>query len=211
MRNLFEKLKSLSRVQLIAFFLIAFGAALMIPKAMGMFNFYKEVQFAVENDFASGNLSPDLLRPWMTIRYISSAYAVPQQYLFDTAKIQPRRETSLISLERLNRQMKLGQVNDQPALMTIIRGAIIAYRANPVATGLIEQHVEDWMTVQYIANSTGIPAETLLRSVDIPTKGNTYKPLGYLSEEVNYPGGTKALVAAIQAIVDAQGVKPVIP
>jgi hypothetical protein len=211
MSTLIEKIKSLSRVQWIAIALIVFGVGIMSFKSFGISDNYKEVKFAVEHNFAAGNPSTDLLRPWMTIRYIAAAYDVPQQYIFDAAHIQPKRETSLIALERLNRQMKLGQVNGEPVLMKTIGEAITAYRANPVATGLIERHVEDWMPVQYIANSTGIPAETILQSVGIPVAGNMYKPLGFLSDQVNYPGGKKALIAAIQKIVDAQGKKPVIP
>src|SRR5215510_7854049 len=99
MSTLIEKIKSLSRVQWIAIVLILFGVGIMIPKAIGMFEFPKEVKFAIEHNFAAGNPSTDLLRPWMTIRYISAAYAVPQQYLFDATHIQPRRETSLIGLD----------------------------------------------------------------------------------------------------------------
>ena len=198
-------------IQWLAIALILVGVAIIIPKAKGMFDFYKEVRYATENNFAAGNLSPNLLRPWMSIRYISVAYAVPQKYLFDAAKIQPKKETSMIGLNRLNGQMGLGKVDGQPALMKTIREAILAYRANPVVTGLIERQVEDWMTVQYIANSSGIPAETIFQEIGIPANGNAYKPLGFLSDEVDYMGGPKALVAAIQKIVDAQGTKPVTP
>jgi len=33
--------------------------------------------------------------------------------------------------------------------------------------------------------------------------------LEYLKDKLNYPGGEKALLSAIQKIVDEQGVKPV--
>jgi hypothetical protein len=211
MKLIIEKLKSISTVQWLALALILIGLAIMVPKAKGMLDFYKEVQYAKENNFAAGNLSPDLLRPWMSIRYIAVAYAVPQQYLFEAANIQPKKETSMIGLNRLNQQLGLGQVNARPALLGTIRAAIEAYRANPVVTGLLERHVDEWMTVQYIANSTGIPAETLFTAIGIPASGNAYKPLGFLSDEFNYTGGPKALAAAIQKIVDAQGVKPVAP
>jgi hypothetical protein len=211
MKNLIEKLKSVSKVQWLALALIVTGLAIMIPKAKGMFDFYKEVRYAQENNFAAGNPSPDLLRPWMSIRYISVAYAVPQKYLFDAADIKPKKETSMVAVNRLNRQMGLGQVDSTPALMKTLREAILAYRANPVVTGLLEQHVEDWMTVQYVANSIGIPAETIFAEIGIPADGNAYKPLGFLSDEVHYAGGPKALVAAVQKIVEAQGAKPVKP
>jgi len=211
MSNFFERLKSISKVQILAIVLIILGVVIMAFKVQGMSDFYKEVNYAVEHDFAAGNPSPELLRPWMTIRYISVAYAVPQEYLFDATRIQPKKENSMLALERLNQQMGLGQVGGQPALMKTVQGAILAYRANPVATGLIEQNVEGWMTVAYIANSIGVPAETILQEVGISPEGNAYKPLGFLSDEVNYPGGEDALVEAIQKIVAEQGVPLVIP
>jgi hypothetical protein len=207
-----KKLTSkLTPIQWLAVALILIGVAIMIPKGKGMLDFSKEARYAAENHFADGNLSPDLLRPWMSIQYIAAAYAVPQQYLFDAAGIHPHKETSMIGINRLNQQMGLGKVDDQPALMKTISAAILAYRANPVATGLLERLVEDWMTVQYIANSTGIPAETLFSAINLPAEGNANKPLGFLSQEMKYPGGPKALAAALQKIVDAQGVKPVQP
>jgi hypothetical protein len=211
MTHLVEKIKSISKVQIFAIVLIMVGLAIMVPKAKGMFDFYKEVQYAKEHNFAAGNLSPDLLRPWMSIRYIAVAYAIPQKYLFDAAHIQPKKETSMIGLNRLNQQMRLGQVDGQLALLKTMRNAIVEYRAHPVVMGLLEKQVEDWMTVQYIANSSGIPAESIFQQINIPADGNAYKPLGFLSDEVNYSGGPKALIAAIQKIVDAQGVKPVTP
>jgi hypothetical protein len=211
MKNLIEKLKSISKIQVVAVVLIVVGLAIMIPKARGMFDFYKEARYATENNFSAGNLSPDLLRPWMSIRYISVAYAVPQKYLFESLKIQPGKETSMIALNRLNSQMGLGKVDGQPVLMKTIRESIVEYRTHPVVTGLIEQHVEDWMSVQYIANSSGIPALVIFQEVGIPYEGNAFKPLGFLSDQVNYAGGPRALCAAIQKIVDAQGVKPIQP
>ena len=206
-----EKLKSIPLVQIIALILIVVGVIIMIPRARGMLNFYSEVRYANDNNFRAGNLSPDLVQPWMSIRYISVAYAVPQKYLFDFAHIQPRRETSMIALSRLNQQLMLGQMNGQPVLMKTIMNGILAYRANPVVTGLIEGHVEDWMNVAYIANSTGIPEATIFSAAGIPPAGNSYKPLGFLSDEFHYSGGRRALVAAIQKVVDAQAVKPVTP
>ncbi len=201
MKKVFAKLTA---VQWLAVALILIGIAIMIPKARGLFEFSKEARYAAEHDFAAGNLSPDLIRPWMSIRYIAAAYAVPQQYLFEAAKIQPRKETSMVSLSRLNQQLNQGQVNGEPALAQTIRAAILAYRAHPVATGLLEQHVEDWMTMQYIANSTGLPVETLFEAVNLPVEGNANLPLDFLNRETHYPGGTRALIAALQAISGLQ-------
>jgi hypothetical protein len=208
MKKLISKL---SPVQWLAVALIVVGVAIMIPKVMGMLDFYKEARYAEEHHFADGNLSPDLLRPWMSLRYIAVAYAVPQHYLYDAAGIQPRPETSMLAINRLNKQMKLGQVDGEPALMKTIREAIVAYRANPVVTGLLEQKAEDWMTVQYISNSTGVPVETIFAGIGLPAEGNASKPLGFLSNTTQYSGGTKALVAAVQKVLDTQDVKPVTP
>ena len=211
MTNFTEKIRSVPVTTIIALVLIIVGLIIMVPRAMGMWSFYSEVRYATENNFQAGNISPDLLRPWMSLRYISVAFAVPQKFLFDFTKIQPRKETSMIAINRLNRQLNLGQVDGQPKLMKTIKTAILAYRANPVVTGLIEGHVEEWMNVAYIANSTGIPAATILNQAGIPTDGNSYKPLGFLSNEFHYSGGTRALVAAIQKIVDSQAATPVAP
>jgi hypothetical protein len=208
MKKLISKL---TPIQWLAMALILVGVTIMVPKAKGMFDFYKEVQYAADHNFASGNVSPELLRPWMSIRYIAVAYAVPQQYLFDAAGIKPKKETSMIALNRLNQQMGHGKGNGQPVLMKTIQDAIVAYRANPIVTGLLEKHVEEWMTVQYIANSTGVPAETILQAINLPLDGNAHKPLGFLSDEVDYPGGPKMLIAAVQKIVDTQGLNPEMP
>jgi len=204
-------LSILTPVQWLAVALIIIGIGIMIPKAMGMFEFYKEANYAAEHDFAAGNLSPDLIRPWMSLRYIAAAYAVPQQYIYNASGITPRRETSMIALDRLNQQMRLGQVDGQPALLITVKEAILAYRANPVVTGLLERQVEEWMTLLYIANSTGIPVETMCSALNIVVDGNTNKPIGFLSSQLNYPGGQKALVQAIQSIVSAHTVSPVKP
>jgi hypothetical protein len=208
MADFIAKIKSISKIQILALALIIVGLGIMIPRGLGMLDFYKEVQYAREHNFKAGNLSPDLLRPWMTIRYISVAYAVPQKYLFDAASIQPKKENSMIALNRLNSHMRLGTVNGRPTLMNTIRDAIIKYRAEPVITGLIERQVMDWMSVQYIANSTGIPAQSIFRDLGISMEGNAYLPLGVLSNEVNYSGGPKSLVAALQKIVDSQTTQP---
>jgi len=208
LKKLYSKL---TPIQWLAIILMIIGVAIMIPKARGMLDFYKEGRYAAEHNFTAGNLSPDLIRPWMSISYIAAAYAVPQQYLLDAAGITPRKETSMIGIDRLNKRMNLGQVNNQPALLKTIREAILAYRANPVVTGLLERHVEHWMTILYISNSTGIPTETIFSAINIPAEGNANKPLGFLSDEMKYSGGEKALINAVQKVVDAQGVKPVQP
>jgi len=202
MKRFSEKLPRISRLQLFALGLVVLGIAIMIPRAWDMLDFYKKVRYAQQHNFQAGNPSPDLLQPWMSTRYIAATYAVPQGYLFEAMNIQPKRETSLMSIERLNRELGLGTLNGQPVLLGSVRATIVAYRANPVATGLLERKVENWMTVQYIANSTGIPAQDIFEAIGLPMEGNAHKPLGLLSREVDYPGGSQALTNAIQKVVE---------
>jgi len=198
-----QKLRSLSKIQLLAILIIGVGIMLMAVRVSGMLSFFREVGYAQRNNFLAGNPSPDLLRPWMSLRYVAQAYAVPQKYLYDAAGIEPRPETSMVAIHRLNQHMRLGVENGQPKLLAIVRQAIRDYNANPVATGLLEQHVEGWMTVQYIANSTGVPAERYLEALDIPASGNhRYLTLDLLADELGYAGGPRKLSQDLQAAVE---------
>lgn len=208
MSSFFDKIRSISRIKILAVVLILAGAGIMVSKGLGMFSFYQEVRYAEINNFKAGNLSTDLLRPWMTVRYISVAYAVPQKYIFDGLLLQPKKENSMISLKRLNTQMNLGLDNNRPVIVKLMADVINKYREHPVTTGLIEKNVTDWMSIQYIANSTGIPANLFFTELGIPQDGNAYLPLGYLSDTVNYSGGPVSFVAAVQKIVDSQLKKP---
>lgn len=200
--QMFKRFKSLSKIQNLAILLILVGALIMVVRAKGVLEVSREVQYARNNNFAAGNLSPDLLRPWMSLRYVAIAYAVPQKYLYDVIGVQPHPETSMLGINRLNRQMGLGQVEGQPVLLGKVRQAIVDYRLHPVSTGLLEQHVEGWMSVQYIANSTGIPAETILREINLSASdSNINKPLDVLAEEIDYHGGPRQLSADVQAVV----------
>ncbi len=208
MKSLAEKLKTISPIKILAVALIVIGLAIMIPRGLGMWNFFQEAKYATRNNFQNGNPSPDLIRPWMTIRYISAAYGVPQAYLFDQAGIPPNKENSMQSLKRLNGKLKLNEQDNQPALLLKIRNIVREYQTNPVTTGLIERSVQEWMTIQYIANSTGIPMEEIFSAINLPAEGNAYLPLGFLSDKNDYPGGHKGLISALQKVVDGQQAQP---
>lgn len=208
MHAFIQKLKSIPKPLILAAALIAVGLVIMIPKGKALLELSKEAHYAIENNFESGNPSLDLLRPWMTLRYIASNYAVPQKYLFEACGIPARKESSEISISRLNNIMRLGDQDGMPALLFKIRAAIQQYRDHPVVTGLLERHAEDWMTVEYIASSTGIPAETLLSEINLPVEGNRYVPLGPLSDRLKYTGGVQGLEAALQKVIDSHPVQP---
>jgi hypothetical protein len=86
------------------------------------------------------------------------------------------------------------------------RAAITEYRKNPFATGL--RDVRPWMSIRYIANSAGVPADYIFTQIGVPAAGNDSKPLDLLSEEQHYPGGPRALAEAVQRALSSYGGQP---
>lgn len=195
-------------IQVLAVLLIVAGAMLALRYARGSISAYRAIQFAIQNDFDAGNVDVDLLQPWMTLRYVAEAYAVPQSYLFEKLDVPMGRATSRIPLGRLNRRQRFGEVDDEPDLVEKTRQAILAYRRNPVVTGLTERRVAHWMNMQYVANSTGIPLETLFAAIDIAAEGHAYMPFGWLVDQTDYEPGLEYLLNTLQRLVDEHEVPP---
>ncbi len=202
MSALLKKIKAIPKIYALAIVLIVIGLALAVRYGIRTFFAFREMRYASLNNFAAGDLDVNLIRPWMTLRYIAVAYAVPQEYLLHETGIPIKIRSSMTSLRTLNNDLNLGWEGSTPVLQTKIQQAIIEYRKNPVPTGLLERGVRDWMTVQYIANSTGISAEQIFTQIGIPADDNANKPLGFLSDEIHYPGGPDALIRAVQHVVD---------
>jgi len=207
--GIINKLKSISKIQILAVVLILIGLVAMVRYGIGTFNAYREIQYARANNFGAGNVDPNILRPWMSMRYIAVAYAVPQEYLFHELGIPMERRNSEVSLFDLNDQFHFGPTTQgdkrYPAILDKVRDAIIKYRENPVPTGLREGGVRPWMSIQYVANSTGIPAETIFAQIGVPADGNAYIPLEFLVDAIKYKGGLRGLTDAVQRVVDANG------
>ena len=85
--------------------------------------------------------------------------------------------------------------NNELVIIGKTKAAITAFRENPVTTGL--RDVRPWMSMRYIANSTGVPAQAIFDAIGIPATDNEYKPLDMLGKEQHYPGGPKALADAV--------------
>ena len=183
--------------------LIVGGLLFAVRYARGALNAYRAMEFAREHDFAAGDLDVDLIRQWMNLRYIAVAYAVPQQYLFDDLDIEMRPENSELPLRRLNSRLGLGYVDDQPALISKVQEIITNYRQHPVATGLKEGRVHPWMSIQYIANSTGIPAQEFFDELGMAMQGHAFVPLEFLVRQVRDEPGPHDLIEQVQQIVDA--------
>ena len=189
-----------------AIILIAIGVVAVVRYGIGTFNAYRAVQYARQNNFDAGNPDPDLLRPWMNMQYVAVAYTVPQEFLFAELGIPFERRSSRASLADLNDRFNFGRATDgdrpYPLILDRLKAAIIKYRENPIPTGLERDGVRPWMSVQYIANSTGIPAEVIFEQIDVPMDGNAFLPLDALAGEARYQGGPRALVENIQQVVD---------
>ena len=195
-------------IQGLALLLVLIGGIFAVRYAQRSMNAYRAIQFAAQNDFDAGNLDVSLIRPWMTIRYVAEAYAVPQIFLFDELNMPMERKSSDLPMGKLNARLHMGQGDDEPALVENVRQAILAYRRNPVVTGLAERHVQDWMNMQYLANSTGIPVEDLFAEVGIPVDGHAYMPLGRLVKQTGYEPGIKSLLDTLQQTVDEHQAAP---
>lgn len=200
-----KKLKPIWIIRIAAILLIIVGVAAVIRYGIGTFYAFREMQYARQNNFNEGNLDPSLLRPWMNMQYVAVAYAVPQEYLFSELGIPFERRNSRISLDDLNEMFHFGRAKTdppKPLIMDRLAQAIEDYRANPVPTGLEGDGVRFWMSIQYIANSTGIPVETIFKELNLEEDGNAYIPLEYLVDEIKYPGGPRALYDKLQQIID---------
>ena len=169
---------------------------------------FRQLEYIRQQGLDRGTASVDAVRPWMTIRFIAVAYAVPEEYLYSALGIPFDRRNADQSLGELNRIYQRGQVPNSTELAIVdkARTAITEYRKNPVATGL--RDVRPWMSVHYIANSTGVPESEIFAAIGLPAAGNEDKPLDLLSQEQHYPGGPRALSEAIQRALEQRKAAP---
>lgn len=182
--------------------LIALGLGLTTYFGVRTVRSFREVQYIRDQGLDDGTASVEAARVWMTIRFIAVAYAVPEEYLYSALNIPFDRRNRDASLGQLNEQYNLGFVPNgdkppRPVIEGLVQQAITAYRLNPVATGL--RDVRPWMSIRYIANSTGVPEEQIFAALKLPQEGNQSKPLALLADEQRYPGGPRALEDAVTA------------
>jgi len=159
----------------------------------------RQLQYIRQQGLDRGSASVDAIRPWMTVRFIAVAYAVPEEYIYSALDIPFDRRRPDNSLGEINKEFQMGNSPTDNELVIIgkAKAAINAYRANPVATGL--RDVRPWMSIRYIANASGVAEQAIFDAIGIPATGNEDKPLDLLGKEQHYPGGPKALVDAVTA------------
>jgi len=156
----------------------------------------RQLQYIRQQELDRGSASVDAIRPWMTVRFIAVAYAVPEEYIYSALEIPFDKRRPDTSLGEINKQFQFGKSPDNElAIIAKTKVAISAYRENPVATGL--RDVRPWMSIRYIANSTGVPEQDIFAAIGLLATGNENKPLDLLGKEQHYQGGLKALVDAV--------------
>ena len=204
---MFSFIKSISKLQILAIVLVLIGLGLVIFFGIRTVRSYRELTYIQQEGLDVGTADLDAIRPWMTPKFVAVAYAVPQEYLFAELGIPFDRWNSNEALGRLNREFEPDDKPSKdvaPIIIDKVKEAIEKYRENPVPTGL-EDDVRAWMSIQYIANSTGVPAEYIFEQIGVPAEGNENKPLDRLDEELNYPGGRRALVETVQNALSQYG------
>lgn len=192
---------------LTAVFIIG-GLAIIIVYSLRTYRSFRQMRFVQAQGLEDGTANLDAIRPWMTIGYIAVAYAVPEEYIYAELEIPFERRNRRDTLRQLNRQYDLGQESESESLKIIgdVQAAITTYRANPVVVGL--DNIREWMTIRYIAVSTGVPESHIFTEIGIPlVDNNEFKELRRLAREYRY-GGRDELEEAIETALASYEATP---
>lgn len=190
--------------------LILIGLAVTILFGLRSVRSFRQVQYIQQQGLDRGAASVDAIQPWMTIRFIAVAYAVPEEYLYSALDV---------AFDRRNGDRPIGRIQPDrptptdgppptpiPDFGTVIvekaKAAVLAYQADPVATGLID--IRSWMSLRYISNSGGIPLDEIFSKTGLSSTLNPDKPLELLASEEDYPGGPRALEENIAKALGVQ-------
>lgn len=210
-----------------AVLLLLVGLGIMFVYGTRTMRAYREFDYARTQGLLNGTADVDAIKPWMTIRYIAVAYAVPEEYLYAKLGIPyqdrpgPRRDGLGEVARRLDATQPPKESID--AVIAQLQSAILDYRENPVAPGL--RDIRLWMSLAYISNSTGVPTDYLVEQIEASLRANPgptptadqatllsgdnlYKPLDQLVKDLGYPGGPKELEDAINAALDTYDALP---
>ena len=194
-----SKLNKMLNSRWLALGLVVIGVALIVFFGIRSVRAYRQLQFIRNEGLDRGTASVDAIRPWMTVQYVGVAYGVPEEYLFAQLDIPFNRRNSRDTLGHLNRAYDFGPPvpGEEPPIIAAAAAAILAYRENPVATGLDD--IRPWMTLRYIANSTGVPESHLLTALGIDSEDNNlFKPLDQLAKDIRFEGGPRRLIEHIK-------------
>ncbi len=190
--------------------LIVIGLVVTVLFSLRSIRSFRQLQYIQQEGLDRGTASVDAIQPWMTIRFIAVAYAVPEEYLYSALDV---------AFDRRNADRPIGHI--QPVLPTPSSGppptpvpdfgaviverakaAVLAYQADPVATGL--RDIRPWMSLRYISNSGGIPLGEIFTKTGLSSTLDPDKPLEMLAAEEEYPGGPRGLVEAVAEALGLQ-------
>src|SRR4051812_19998424 len=131
----------------LAALLIVIGLGIIALYGLRAFRAYREFQYIHAQGLDRGAARIEAIRPWMTVRYIGVAYAVPEEYIFARLNIPYNRRNVNETLRRLNAEYNMGVSpnGDYPRIIDLVEQAIRDYRANPAPTGV--DQVRSWMTI----------------------------------------------------------------
>ena len=206
----------IARRQLLKVVLVLVGLGLVFHFGGRTLESYRQVRYVQEQGFDTGDADVNAIRPWMTIHFVAAAYAVPQEYIYAELGIDSTRRRRNIDIRHLNEDLRLGRSENghYPAVIDRLRQIILAYRENPVVTGLAD--VRGWMTLEYIANSSGIPTTTIIDELGLDklarrealkdasgqgTGVSAYQSLVELAHELRYPRGPRGLGEDIEEVI----------
>ena len=192
----------------LAIFLIVVGAVIITLYGLRSLRSYREFQYIRAEGLDRGAARIEAIRSWMTVRYVGVAYAVPEEFIFAQLEIPYNRRSSNATLGELNDEygMGLSPNSTYPQIIDRVAQAIRDYRANPVPTGL--RDIRPWMTIRYIASSTGVPEATLLEAIGLDAEraaeiDATVRPIDQLAPELRLPGGPRALFELLEKTVES--------
>lgn len=186
--------------QIIAVAIIAIGFFITVFAGIRAVAPLRRIERFGPPEFGPGEPNVEAIRPWMTIHFVAMAYAVPEDYIYSQLGIPAASRDARRPLRKLPRE-HAGEPHDAPPLpVEQVKNVILTYRAHPVATGLSD--VQSWMSVKYVSNSTGVPAEHIFAQIGAAMVGNEYKPLDMIAREQHYQGGAKALIENVQRALD---------
>jgi hypothetical protein len=191
----------------LAILLIVAGAVIISLYGLRSVRAYREFQYIRAEGLDRGTARIEAIRSWMTVRYIAVAYAVPEEFIFAQLEIPYNRRNNHATLGELNDEygMGLSPNGTYPQIIDRVAQAIRDYRANPVPTGL--RDIRPWMTIRYIASSTGIPEEYLLEQIGLDAQraaqiDATVRPLDQLAPELHFPEGPRALFRRLEDAIE---------
>ena len=186
-----------------AIVLLVIGGLFISIYSWRSYRAYQQWQYIQQEGIDKGYANVGAIRAWMTMRYVSVAYAVPQEYIFDKLNIRFNRQNSNKTIRFLTEKYQFqsqSENNNVSGFIVKVGDIINTYRQHPVASGL--KDIRPWMTLQYIANSTGTPIESLFSQLNITAENdNEFKPLQTLASETDFQGGVSNLIDRIKIIL----------